>query len=178
MHVRPHYTALLAVTTLLLTACAASPFNKAALRDVDRRVTYAQALQNPDAVRNRQVLFGGSIVAVRNLEQHTEIILLVYPLTGWDRPNTSATPLGRLIVLQPGYLESMDFAPGRLLSVRGYLDGVRQEALGQSTYLYPVLQALELHLWPSEPEAVFPRFSIGVGVSSGHVGGAVGVPFP
>lgn len=171
--------AALSIAALLLTACAASPFNKAALRDVDRRVTYAQALQNPDAVRNRQALFGGSIVAVRNLAEHTEIIVLAYPLNDWDRPNTSATPLGRFIVIQPGYLESVDYAPNRLLSVRGYLDGVRQEALAQSTYLYPVMHALELHLWPDESAApAFPRFRIGVGVSSGHVGGAVGVPIP
>lgn len=159
------------VLILALTACTVSPFNKIGLEQVDRSINYARAIQNPDAVRNRQVVFGGSIISTRNLSGHTEISVLAYPLDNTDRPSISATPLGRFILIQPGYLESVQYAPGRLLSARGILTGVQVLPLEQNTYTYPVLEARELHLWSSEDEGYAPNqgyfpswLHIGVGV--------------
>lgn len=155
--------------TLALMACAVSPFNKIGLEQVDRSINYARTVQNPEAVRNRQAVFGGSIISTRNLADYTEIIVLAYPLDNTDRPNTSATPLGRLILIQPGYLESVQYAPGRLLSARGIMAGVQVQPLEQNTYTYPVLEARELHLWSAEEyesdRGYFPSWlNIGVGV--------------
>ena len=163
----------------LLTGCTNTPFNKVALREVDRSITHTQAVTDANNVRNRHVVFGGNIIATRNLPDHSEIVVLAYPLNNVDRPDTSAAPLGRFIVIEPGYLEGANYAPQRLLSVHGYLDGVRQEPLGESLYNYPIIRPYELHLWPAEPEGgVFPRFHIGVGVSNSNVGGSVGMPIP
>ncbi len=157
-----------AVLSLLLSACAVSPFNKVGLEQTDRTVSYTQAVQNPDAVRDRQVLFGGSIISTHNFADHTEIILLAYPVDNTDRPNTSAAPLGRFIVVHPGYLEGAQYAPGRLLSVRGTLRGVRVLPLEQNQYTHPLLNAHELYLWPGDdtpPQGYFPPWlHIGIGV--------------
>ncbi|MEO5573874.1 MAG: Slp family lipoprotein [Gammaproteobacteria bacterium] len=154
---------------LALPACATSPFNKLGLEQVDRSITYARAVQNPDAVLARQVVFGGSIIATRNLADYTEVTVLAYPLDNTDRPNTSTSPLGRFLLVHPGYLEGVQYAPGRLLSARGVLAGVQVQALEQNTYTYPVLEARELHLWSSQDYA--PRQSplpswlnIGIGI--------------
>lgn len=157
------------VMTLALAACAVSPFNKIGLEQVDRNINYTRAAQNPDAVRNRQVVFGGSIISTRNLADNTEITVLAYPLDDTDQPVTSATPLGRFLLIHPGYLESVQYAPGRLLSARGTLAGVQVLPLEQNTYSYPVLEARELHLWSSEDyepnQGYFPSWlHIGVGV--------------
>ncbi len=154
--------------SLVLGACAVSPFNKVGLEQIDRTVSYTQAVQNPDAERGRQVLFGGSIVSIQNFTDHTEITLLAYPLDKTDRPNTSATPLGRFIVLHQGYLEGVQYAPGRLLSVRGTLQGVQVRPLGQNQYSYPLLEARELYLWQEDNvprQGYFPPWlHIGIGV--------------
>lgn len=154
--------------SLLLSACAVSPFNKVGLGQIDRTVSYTQAVQNPLAVRGHQVLFGGSIVSTQNFTDHTEITLLAYPLDKADRPITSAAPSGRFIVLHPGYLEGMHYAPGRLLSVRGTLQGVQVQPLGQNKYNYPLLDSRELYLWPADdmpPQGHFPPWlHIGIGV--------------
>lgn len=165
---------------LLSAGCATtSPFDKTALTQVDRNVSYTQAAQEPDLVAKRQVLFGGTIVSLRNLPQSSELVVLAYPLNDSERPDTSAAPLGRFIVTQPGYLESKSYDAGRLLSARGVLDGVRTEPLGETSYRYPVLQAVQLHLWPDEPtRRPYPRFNIGIGVFGGNVGGSVGIPIP
>jgi len=152
----------------LLSACAVSPFNKVGLEQIDRTVSYTQAVQNPEAARNRQVLFGGSIVSTQNFADHTEIILLAYPLDKADRPITSAAPSGRFIVKHPGYLEGVHYAPGRLLSVHGTLQGVQVQPLGQNKYSYPLLDSRELYLWPTNdtpPQGHFPPWlHIGIGV--------------
>ena len=155
--------------SFILASCAVSPFNKIGLEQVDRSINYSRAVQNPDDVRNRQTVFGGSIIATRNLPDHTEITVLAFPLDDTDRPNISGTPLGRFIIVQPGYLESVQYAPGRLLSVRGTLSGIQVQPLAQSNYTYPVLEARELHLWSPEDYApnqdYFPSWlHIGVGV--------------
>ncbi len=168
------------LTALLLGGCAtATPFNKTGLSQVDRNITYTQAAQDPLGVSNRQVVFGGTIIALRNLPQTSELVVLAYPLNDSDRPDLSAAPLGRFIVVQPGYLESTSYSTGRLISVHGVLDGARIEPLGETTYRYPLLQAAELHLWTDEPaRRPYPRFNVGIGVFGGNVGGSVGIPFP
>lgn len=180
MRLQHRYALLLSTAlTLLLGACATSPFNKVGLREVNPGISYAQAVQRPETVINQQVLFGGSIINTRNLPRHTEITVLAYPLNNWHRPDTNANALGRFIMLHPGYLESADYAAGRLVSVRGTLTGTRQEPLGQTLYTYPLIQSLELHLWPEHAERpAYPRFHLGVGVGSGNVGIGAGIPIP
>jgi outer membrane lipoprotein len=165
---------------LLSAGCAATPpFDKTTLIQVDRGVSYTQAAQEPELVAKRQVLFGGTIVSLRNLPQSSELVILAFPLNDSERPDTSVAPLGRLIVTQPGYLEGTTYGTGRLLSIRGVLDGVRTEPLGETSYRYPVLQAVQLHLWPDDPtRRPYPRFNIGIGVFGGNVGGSVGIPIP
>lgn len=181
MHIRLNPVIALPLALVLLSGgcVSTSPFNKAALTQVDRNVSYTQAAQDPAAVAQRQVLFGGKIISLRNLPQTSELVVLAYPLNDSTRPDTSVAPLGRFIVVQPGYLESTNYDSGRLLSVRGLLNGVRTEPLGETSYRYPVLQAIELHLFPDETvRRPFPRFNIGIGVSGGNVGGSVGIPIP
>lgn len=162
---------LLGMVALSLAACATSPFEKPTLAQVDRSVSYAQAANTPDSLNNRQVLFGGTIIATRNLARQTEVVVLAYPLDNEDRPDTSAAALGRFIIIQSGYLEPVEYAPGRLLSVVGNLNGVRRESLQGADYKYPVVQAGQSYLWPVTQERgrsglpSWLNLGIGVGIS-------------
>lgn len=156
----------LTLFAMMLTACAVtSPFDSAKLSGADKTLSYQQAVTDSAALRGRGAVWGGSIVATRNLAQYTEVAVLAYPLDAQTRPLTSSSALGRFVLIWPGYLESADYAPGRWLSVIGDLDGLRDELVGESHYIYPVIQAQYLYLWPlATGPAVSPRFHIGVGV--------------
>lgn len=156
----------LALFALMITACAVTPpFDSAKLSGADKTLSYQQAVTDSEPLRGRRIVWGGSILATRNLAQHTEVVVLAYPLDAQTQPLTSNSALGRFVLIWPGYLESADYAPGRRLSVIGDLDGLRDELLGESRYIYPVIQAQYLYLWPLETgPAVSPRFHIGVGV--------------
>lgn len=148
---------------LLLTACAATP--PLDTRGVDARTTTRQAVATPDALRGRKILWAGVIVQGSNQADSTQLEVLAYPLRSNNRPAIDAAPLGRFLIVQQGYLETVDYAPGRALTVIGALDGLRHGKIGAADYDYPVVRAQQLRLWPvTNKTDTEPKFHIGVGV--------------
>jgi outer membrane lipoprotein len=69
-------------------------------------------------------------------------------------------------VRRTGYLEEVDHAPGRRITVTGPLGDNQAGRVGEAAYTYPLVQARDLHLWPPETrgDAGRTRFNVGVGV--------------
>jgi outer membrane lipoprotein len=159
---------ILAVTLAILAGCATGPRYETAGVAMD--LVPAEVSADPAIHRDTQVIWGGVIVATRNLAEYTELEVLGYPLEGSQRPATNRSPHGRFLVRSPGYLEEMDFAQGRRITVTGMLGENVDGRVGEAPYVYPVVQATDLHLWPEarrEPPGQ-PRFHIGVGVIFGR----------
>lgn len=157
--------ATLLVTGLLatlLTACASKPPLKA--EGVEKKLTPAEAASRP--ATGTRVLWGGVIVASKNLKEESQIEVLGFPLNDSQEPQTDEKPLGRFVILQPGYLETADYASGRQITVVGPLAGTREGRIGESDYTYPVVRPDKMHLWAEETyrRAAEPRFHFGVGV--------------
>jgi outer membrane lipoprotein len=121
------------------------------------------------AVKDRRVQWGGTIVGTTNLRDATQIEVLGYPLEESGRPDTARGALRRFLVLYNGYLESVDYAPGRLLTAVGSITKAREGKVGGSDYLYPVVAAEQIYLWPSERYYDYrqPVFHFGIGVGIG-----------
>lgn len=153
---------LLLVLGILLAGCARTP--KFDVSDVDVHLTPAQAVAQIDGVRGRKVQWGGIIISTRNLKDTTQLEVLAYPLDGDGRPQPRETPLGRFLALHSGYLESVDYAPGRAVTVIGRLQETRAGTVGEANYVYPVVTAEQLHLWAKPGEHTEPRFHFGIGV--------------
>ena len=150
---------------LLMAGCASGPrFDPTG---VARAVTPRQAVAEITALKGTRVLWGGVVVNSANLADATRIEVLAYPLGSSQEPNLAANPLGRFLVLKPGYLETADYGQGREVTVIGPLEGVRQGKVGQASYQYPVVSAERIHLWPGPSVEPRTRFHIGVGVIFG-----------
>lgn len=150
---------------LLLAACASQPpLNTVG---VDRALQVRDAVPRLPAAMGRRVLWGGTIVRSENLPQYTELEVLGYPLDDDQEPRLSAGAEARFIIQHPGYLETADYAPGRLVTVVGTLQGVRQGKVDQYDYRFPIVQAGQLKLWSAEKERGIPGFNIGLGVGFG-----------
>ncbi|MBA2410382.1 MAG: Slp family lipoprotein [Gammaproteobacteria bacterium] len=162
--VRTHRYASLACA-LLLAACASGP--DISTDGVNETVTPRQASVEID-VRGDQVLWGGTIVNSTNLENSTRLEVLGYPLDGSQRPETSAEPTGRFMAMEKGYLETVDYGQGRLVTIKGALNETREGAIGDADYTYPVLQADQIYLWPAESDAARRdsgiNFGFGIGI--------------
>lgn len=160
---------LITAVALALSACASGPrFDRDRYDDA---IAPAQAARGAETLEGTGVLWGGLIVAASNLEAGTEIEVLAYPLQRSQRPDTSRPPLGRFLASTPEYLETVDFAEGRLITVAGTLAGTREGRVGAARYVYPVVETGpgQIHLWPIDSRtSAEPRFSFGVGVMLGR----------
>ncbi|ADH84830.1 Slp family lipoprotein [Desulfurivibrio alkaliphilus] len=159
--------ALMLLLPILLAGCATGPRYDTGPVALDLMPAMVSA--NPEPYRGTEVLWGGLIVATHNLPDYTEIEVLSYPLDRAQRPLADRTPQGRFLLRQAGYLEELDFASGRRVTVKGVLAAPKQGRVGEAPYTYPVVEASDLHLWPParrEPERT--RFQIGIGVIFGR----------
>jgi len=154
------------LAVLVLAGCATSP--EFDLRDVHSDLPPTQAAENMAAHQGKRVVWGGIIVTTANLKDATQIEVLAYPLDSDFWPRQSDPPLGRFLALHPGYLEPVDFAAGRVVSVVGTLAGTREGIIGEMRYTYPLLDVSQIHLWPKEGKS---------GATSSNVHFGIGVVF-
>jgi outer membrane lipoprotein len=127
----------------------------------------AEVALQPARHQGADVVWGGKILDVRNLAVETEIQVAAYPLDRAQRPQQSAPTQGRFIVVLPGFVEPLDFPPGRFVSVRGRIDGSRMRRIGDADREYPALRREELHVWPVNFPRERSRVSFGVGIGVG-----------
>ncbi|MCG6201291.1 Slp family lipoprotein [Psychromonas antarctica] len=149
------------LTTLLLFACSTpAMFDSKA---VDLTITAQQASESK-TIQGISVLWGGMIIASTNLQDTTQLEILAYPLASNQRPDTEQAPIGRFIAIYQGYLEKSDYAQGRLITMKGELQGKRSGRIGESEYIYPVLNTTQQHLWKKISPRDPPRFHFGLGL--------------
>lgn len=131
----------------LLAACAAAPTFDT--RGVEAGLTPRLASGLGEQAAGRRVQWGGLIVRARNLEDRTRLEVLAFPLRHNARPKRDAPAQGRFLADFPGYLETADFAPGRVLTLVGTVAAVQRGRVDQAPYTYPVVAADQLYLWPA-----------------------------
>ncbi len=151
----------LIIFSLLFTACASNSVFDAS--QVDGAITPTSVIANPVDSRGKLALWGGTILDVQNLKDATQIELLAYPLGSSQRPQQNEKPLGRFLVLQPGFLEPTVYTLGKLLTVFGEVGDNQQGQVGETSYSYPVILAQKIHLW-SPKDASRTQFSFGIGI--------------
>ncbi len=147
----------------LLAACAPAPIYKTGPSAVT--ATPQQVATSPANFRNLQVVWGGSVIAVHNFADHSEIEVLAYPLDSSQRPRLKEPATGRFIAIVPGFAEPMNYPQGSLVTLRGTLDGARSGEVGQADYTFALVHSEAMHRWTAEEmRQGHPNVSIGVGV--------------
>ncbi len=170
---------LLGCLLLLLTACSSSSVQKDSVQSGSP--TPVQLVQQPQALAvGSSVNWGGKIVAIKNLKNRTILEVLAFPLNDSGRPILNNASLGRFQAEQPEYLEPLEYAPGRLVTISGKFQGLRTGRVGESSYRFPLVATKQLLLWPrnSYHTQRDPRVNFGIGVGSGgYRGVGVGIGF-
>lgn len=170
------HSLILISALLLISACSSMDSRPAS---GIRSITPDQVSRRMSSPGSSLIEWGGVIVSLENLKHSTELQIIAYPLTGSGRPDTDEPPAGRFIAVSAGYLESVDYARGRQVTVSGKIDRLREGKVGQAEYLFPVMLTHEIQLWPKQTSgSLSPTFNFGLGVGSGgSTRGGVGVGF-
>jgi outer membrane lipoprotein len=166
-----------ALTALLLAGCATTDCTPPPGSSTN--LTPAQ-VSSTGGHTGERLRWGGTLASARNLADSSELEVVGYPLDRCGKPRTGVQPIGRFILVKPGYLETADRPAGSRLSATGLITGVREGRVGGAPYRFPLLQANELSWWAEEAPArgyTWPWVTIGIGGGSGGVGGGIGVLF-
>ena len=139
------------IATIALTGCASSV--PQAVRDGPvAKIKVSEVQQAPGQCIGAQVRWGGSIIAVANHDEITQIEVLSRPLDGDGEPRADASGQGRFIAEIPGFVDPAEYQTDRLLTIVGQVSGVRTRDVGEYPYPYPypypVVAASSRYLWP------------------------------
>lgn len=153
---------LIILLAALPAGCAQTPLDT---EGVDDDLSPGMAQSDIEQARDRSVIWGGTIIRSRNLEDRTRIEVVSYPLEPRSlRPRTGDRPGTRFLVYLDGYLETAEYEPGRLLTVRGRVAGIEEGSVGEAPYEYPWLEATDLHLWPARGSQTESRSRVNFGI--------------
>lgn len=114
---------------------------------------------------DESVLWGGIIINTSNLTDSTQIEVMGYPLDRRQRPIKSRDAQGRFLIKHKEFLEPLDYAAGRSITVLGRLQDVVSGSVGEATYQYPALQSESLHLWSPYDSSSNTGFRFGIGIN-------------
>lgn len=151
---------IVGIAALLLTGCASAP--KFDEQNYHQDVSPEQMVSNTGIEYSTSVLWGGIIVSTHNSAQGTQLEVLSYPLKFSQRPNIDSQPGGRFLVFSETFLEPLDYAPGKSVTIAGNVSEIKTGQVGESVYDFPLIRADQIHLWGKQTE-IQPVFSIGVG---------------
>jgi outer membrane lipoprotein len=142
----------LSAVALLLQGCTYAISPEMSAR-VDKTISFEMIQADPDTFKGKVVLLGGTIAQTVNSRQGTVIEVVQKPLDYWGKPKRTDRTGGRFLLLSPGYLDVMIFAPGREITVAAEVAGTRSKALDEMEYSYPVVIDRELKLWERERQS-------------------------
>lgn len=111
-------------------------------------------------------MIGGRIIEVKTSPSLSEIFVLQLALDTGGRPVNPDQSEGRFIVQTKQFLDPAIYQKDMLLTVVGTLKGSKVESIGGLEYSYPLIELIEIKLWPKEMQTrPMIHFGIGVGTS-------------
>lgn len=157
--------AVLLLLAFALAGCATQPrFDTA---DVRTGITPGEAVAGEPVLEGATVLWGGTVVAVRNAADVTRLEILSYPLGSDQRPNSRASAGARFLAEYPGFLDPAEYAPGTAVTVLGRISDWETLSVGDARRTLPVVGVDDIERWP-EPRVDRSRprtgFSFGLGI--------------
>lgn len=136
----------------LLSACSSLPESLSTTNE-NVITDYQQWLESP-VDQNNEIRLGGIIANVTNLKDKTRIEVVNMPINNSGKPNLNSEPAGRYVGYYNGYLESMAFSEGRLVTLLGVSDGEEQGKVDDFEMSFRIMDIKGFHLWRIEETVV------------------------
>ena len=134
------------VVVMLLGGCA-SVVPATIRTTAPGNVQIAEVRTQPTQYNDALIRWGGNIVNTRNERDHTVLEIVARELGSDGRPLAEDKSLGRFLAKAQGFLDPAVYKPERDVTVRGRVEGVVEQAIGEYRYAYPVVRADDIYLW-------------------------------
>jgi outer membrane lipoprotein len=128
--------------------------------------TFSALQKTPDVYKGEVIMLGGKIIETKASSSLSELIVLQLALDNSDLPVNPDQSEGRFIVQAKQLFDPSVYQKDMLLTVVGTLNGSKVESIGGFAYNYPLIELIEIKLWPQGMRTrPVIHFGIGVGTS-------------
>jgi len=141
------YLKIYCLALALFSVGCAHAISEGLRQQVDPTISFTQVHEAPENYRDQMVMWGGTIAAMRNLENGTELEVAQRQLDTQGAPYYSDNSEGRFIFLHPGFLEPETFKKGRRVTGAGKVIGSKTGKIGDREYRFPLVEVEELRIW-------------------------------
>jgi outer membrane lipoprotein len=138
-------TALI-VIALLLFGCG-GVVSREARRDADTTITPAMVQREPDAYRDRKIIWQGIIVSTKNLRERSIIEVIFTPKEESGSREEAQPSEKRFLIDTIGFLDPATYSKGAQIVAAGVVRGIVVQELREEEYPYPVIHPTEMHLF-------------------------------
>ena len=127
--------------------------------------TFSELQKAPDVYKDEIIMLGGKILETNVSSTLSQLTVLQLALGNNGRPVNFDQSHGRFMVESKQFLDPAIYQKGMLLTLVGTLKGSKTRAIGGFDYVYPLVEPIEIKLWPIEI-LTQPRFHFGFGVGT------------
>jgi outer membrane lipoprotein len=149
---------------MLLMGCAAG-ISKQSRSIVTYTGSFSELQKTPDTYKGEVAMLGGRIIETKASSPLSELIVLQLAIDPSGRPTNSDKSEGRFIVQSKQLLDPAVYEKDMLLTVVGTLNGSKVLPIGDLEYTYPILELIEIKLWPKGMQTQ-PMIHFGIGVGT------------
>jgi outer membrane lipoprotein len=149
---------------MLVTGCAAG-ISQQSRSMITYMGTFSALQKAPDAYKGEVVMLGGRIIEAKASSSLSELTVLQLALDTRGRPVNPDQSGGRFIVQAKKLLDSAVYQKDMDITVVGTVKGSRFESIGSFQYVYPLVESIEIKLWPKGMRTQ-PMIHLGIGVGA------------
>lgn len=154
----------IALMGILLVSGCAGGISSQARSQVTHKGPFSPIRQDPESYANAIVHTGGKVIDLVVKEGVSELTVLHLPLDWQGRPKDEDRSEGRYLLRTKQFLDPAVYKKDALLSQVGRVTGIETRTIGGFDYAHPIIEPIEMKLWPKQAEETSPRFHFGIGI--------------
>jgi len=157
---------ILGISFIMLVMGCAAGISQQSRSKVMYNGSFSALQKTPDVYKGEVIILGGRIIETKASSPLSELTVLQLALGSSGRPENLDQSEGRFIVQTNQLLDPAVYQKDMLLTVVGTLKGSKVLSIGGFEYTYPLVELIEIKLWPKGMQ-IRPiiHFGIGVGTS-------------
>lgn len=160
-----HGRCILGIFFILIVMGCAAGISRQSRSKITYTGTFSMLQKTPDVYKGKVVMLGGRIIDTKTSPLLSELTVLQLALGSGSRPVNPDRSEGRYIVRTKQILDPEVYQKDMLLTVVGTLTGNRVLPIGDFKYTYPLVELIEIKLWPKEMQTQ-PHIYFGIGAGT------------